>query len=488
MSSGNYDLAYVVNGTIEHTSGSKQDSQVIMFRPGPDGKTRIAWRHRSFGADRWDNWNLADDYSAVRDTTMLNPWEGVAGSINPANVFGMTDGPQGQKIGHYYSNKGMDSDYSSYTVTVVSKGFKLVSHDEIQETFSEAKIPTNLSSRLRTVHGLSPRMTGSATNQTPEKWITQATDFSTTRWASGMFAAHPRGAYNFSPFAGVVAPTPAGEKVVIEKRTFETHYTRPNGEVYYSRSIGEHADVDVLIKAREHNENVLLYGPPGTGKTALAEAAYCSDGESELITLLGTAETEIADFVGAYTQRPGEGFVWVDGPLVEAMEQGKVLLIDEIGLIDPKVLSVVYSVMDGRGELRVTQNPDRGTVHAESGFFVIAATNPHAPGVQLSEALISRFTVQVEVDSDYELAEHLGVNKKVVKAAKLLDKQRLNGTVLWAPQLRELFAYKRNKEIFGANFAARSLIAGAPEIDRLNVADVLSKALGETLSPLRMEG
>jgi MoxR-like ATPase len=180
--------------------------------------------------------------------------------------------------------------------------------------------------------------------------------------------------------------------------------------------------------------------------------------------------------------------VWVDGALVQAMEQGKVLLIDEIGLIDPKVLSIVYSVMDGRGELTVTQNPDRGTVKAKDGFFVIGATNPNAIGVQLSEALLSRFTIQVEVNSDYELAEHLGVNKKLVNASRLLDRQRQNGTVMWSPQLRELFAFQRNEKIFGLNFSARSLIAGAPEIDRDNVADVVSKALGTTLSPLRMEG
>jgi MoxR-like ATPase len=48
----------------------------------------------------------------------------------------------------------------------------------------------------------------------------------------------------------------------------------------------------------------------------------------------------------------------------KAAESGGVYFIDEIGLIDPKVLSIVYGLMDGRREITVTANPERGTVKA----------------------------------------------------------------------------------------------------------------------------
>ena len=100
--------------------------------------------------------------------------------------------------------------------------------------------------------------------------------------------------------------------------------------------------------------------------------------------MLGTEDTEVSDFIGAYTTRGGGGYGWTDGALVEAMERGCGLFVDEIGVIAPKMLTTLFSVMDGRDEIRITANPDRGIVKAQPGFFVLAATNPHAPGVRLS--------------------------------------------------------------------------------------------------------
>lgn len=253
-----------------------------------------------------------------------------------------------------------------------------------------------------------------------------------------------------------------------------SYFTRPNGDKYFHRQwgpTGTFNDVQVLQLAKENMQFPLLYGPPGTGKTAMVEAAFGGD----LITILGTGDTELADLVGGYIQDEGGSFVWVDGPLLEAAEQGRPLLIDEIGIIDPKVLTVVYGLMDGRREYKVTANPARGTVKAIDGFFVIGATNPNAPGVRLSEALLSRFTLQVEVTTDYAMALQLGVDKHIVAAAKSLDQRARDGQLSWAPQFRELLAYRDVAKVFGTDFAAENLIASAPEDMRDDVIATLSK-------------
>src|SRR6056297_703169 len=199
--------------------------------------------------------------------------------------------------------------------------------------------------------------------------------------------------------------------IQVAEMSGEDEYLRPNGEVYYARKWGTHTDVNVLKTAREQTHKAfsgqggapmftLLYGAPGCGKTAMVEAAFGDN----LFTILGTGDTEVADMVGGYVQTPSGGFEWVDGDLIKAAESGGVYFIDEIGLIDPKVLSIVYGLMDGRRELTVTANPDRGTVKAHDEFYVVAATNPNAPGVRLSEALLSRFTVQTEMTTDWNLA------------------------------------------------------------------------------------
>jgi nitric oxide reductase NorQ protein len=255
-------------------------------------------------------------------------------------------------------------------------------------------------------------------------------------------------------------------------------YPRPNGDIYYSRKWGDHIDVTVIRKAREHNKTVLAYGAPGCGKTALFDAAL-----TDLYTIMGTGDTETADFIGSYVQTPKGGFEWVDGPLVRAMEEGAALLIDEIGLIDPKVMSIVYSVMDGRKELVITANPERAVVKAKDGFYIVAATNPNAPGVRLSEALLSRFTLHVEMTTDWNLARKLGCGSAIVGAAQNLAKRQEKGDISWAPQFRELLAYRDTAKIFGQKFAVQNLIASAPEIDRGEVMQTLSKLMGEEYTP-----
>lgn len=288
---------------------------------------------------------------------------------------------------------------------------------------------------------------------------------------------------------------PRKKPAVIEVETMEGEesYIRPNGETYFGRKWGTHSDVLALRKARELTSSVfggakgsamftMLYGAPGCGKTALVEAAFGED----VYTLMGTGDTEVADMVGGYVQTPAGGFEWVDGDLVRAAEEGKVYFIDEIGLIDPKVLSVVYGLMDGRRELTITANPERGTIKADPAFYVVAATNPNAPGVRLSEALLSRFTVQTEMGTDWNLARKMGVPTPLVTAAQNLSKKMNAGETSWAPQMREMLAFRDIAEGFGTDFAISNLLAASPEMDRATVADVLTRVYGEEHKPAKI--
>lgn len=258
----------------------------------------------------------------------------------------------------------------------------------------------------------------------------------------------------------------------------EDTYTRPNGEAYYTRAWGEHRDVPVIRKARAVNRSVFLYGPPGTGKTALVEASF----GTELVTIMGTGDTEVGDLVGGYIQLADGSYEWKDGPLVIAAIKGLPILIDEIGLINTKVLSVLYSLMDGRRELVVTANPARGIIKAKEGFFVIAATNPNAPGVMLSEALLSRFAIHAEVRTDWALLRRLlgDKYKDLLTLATNLSGNYDTGEASWAPQYREVMDFVALVDTFGVAFAAANLIASAPEGERPTVASKLNLAYGAT--------
>lgn len=283
-----------------------------------------------------------------------------------------------------------------------------------------------------------------------------------------------------------VEPRELGEAIAemesVEALEGNEFYERPNGDKYYARQWGENVDVEVLRKAREAGQYVMLYGVPGTGKTAMVEAAF----PEELYTLLGSGDTEVSDLVGSYVQTPSGDFEWIDGVLTKSAEEGKVLFIDEVGLIDPKVMAIVYGLIDGRRELTITANPERGTIKAKEGFWVVSATNPNVAGVRLSEALLSRFTIQAELTTDWALAKKLGVPHQAVVASQNLSKKMENGETSWSPQMRELLAFRDLAKEFGTKWAIQNLLAGAPEIDRAVASDVFSRVFGESVMPAKI--
>jgi hypothetical protein len=142
--------------------------------------------------------------------------------------------------------------------------------------------------------------------------------------------------------------------------------------------------------------------------------------------------------------------------------------------------------MDGRRELQITVNPERGTIKAHPNFYVVAATNPNAPGVRLSEALLSRFVIQAEMTTDWALSKKLGVPAILVTAAQNLYRKQLDNQVSWSPQMRELLAFRDIATTFGTSFAISNLISASPEGDRAIVTDVLSRAFGEEVKPAKI--
>jgi MoxR-like ATPase len=244
--------------------------------------------------------------------------------------------------------------------------------------------------------------------------------------------------------------------------------------------LADMADVDALRKLRAAGVPALLYGPPGTGKTSLVEAAF-----ADVITVAGDGDTTVADFVGEYTQRPDGTFEFIYGPLITAMTEGRPLFIDDTTLIAPPVLAVVYPAMDGRREIRVKAHKGEA-VTAADGFYVIGGHNPGVHGAVLTEALSSRFSLQVKVGTDYDLARSLKIDTRAITAARNLALRQTHGEIGWSPQLRELIAFQRITTVLGLDAAIANLAGVAPEEDRDVVTDVITKTFGRSITPLAL--
>ncbi len=300
-----------------------------------------------------------------------------------------------------------------------------------------------------------------------------------TKAAAGGMSTAPAPKPAAKPEPAPAAPPPAAPAPA--PALAPSGVTRPNGAIYRPRALADIPDVDALRRLRAAGIAALLYGPPGTGKTSLVEAAF----GNEVITVAGDGDTTTGDVVGDYTQRDDGSYEFVYGPLITAMTEGKVLFIDDATLISPAVLAVTYPAMDGRGEVTVKAHKGE-TIKAADGFYVIGGHNPHVHGAVLTEALSSRFTVQVKVGTDYDLAHALKIDPRAISAAQDLAGRQAKGEIGWSPQLRELIGYQRTAAALGENAAAANLAGIAPEEDQDVVAAALRKAFGRTITPLAL--
>lgn len=338
---------------------------------------------------------------------------------------------------------------------------------------------------LRTLHGHGQVDLVSAN---PERYASNAATEAAAKGTTTSTAASTAASATASTGAGVGAPFEVVAETTVTVAPPKTGASagpvgpvaRPNGQLYHPRSLSGLADVDALRKLRDAGIPALLYGPPGTGKTSVVEAAF-----PDLLTVAGDGDTTVADFVGEYTQTPDGRYVFVHGPLIQAMRQGRALFIDDATLIAPTVLAAVYPAMDGRKRIVVKANGGE-EVEAAEGFYVVAGHNPGVHGAVLTDALASRFAAQIEVTSDYDLAVQLKVDRKAIRVARNLATRVAKGEIGWAPQLRELLAYQKIADALGADAAAGNLIGIAPEDDQETVAQVVRDTFGKPVQPLAL--
>ena len=161
---------------------------------------------------------------------------------------------------------------------------------------------------------------------------------------------------------------------------------------------GNFGDVKKIIQSRLFYPTFIT-GLSGNGKTFSVEQA-CSQLKRELIRVNITIETDEDDLIGGFRLLNGET-VWHNGPVVEALERGAILLLDEIDLASNKILCL-QSVLEGKG---VFLKKIGRYVKPTDGFNVVATANTKGKGSDdgrfigtnvLNEAFLERFPVTFE--------------------------------------------------------------------------------------------
>ena len=163
-------------------------------------------------------------------------------------------------------------------------------------------------------------------------------------------------------------------------------------------SFGNFTDIKKIIKSRLFYPSFIT-GLSGNGKTLLVEQA-CAVLKRELIRVNITIETDEDDLIGGFRLVNGET-VWHNGPVIEALERGAVLLLDEVDLASNKILCL-QSILEGKG---VFLKKIGKFIQPKEGFNVIATANTKGKGSEdgrfigtnvLNEAFLERFAVTFE--------------------------------------------------------------------------------------------
>ena len=161
---------------------------------------------------------------------------------------------------------------------------------------------------------------------------------------------------------------------------------------------GNFGDIKKIIQSRLFYPTFIT-GLSGNGKTLSVEQA-CAQLKRELIRVNITIETDEDDLIGGFRLVNGET-VWHNGPVVEALERGAVLLLDEVDLASNKILCL-QSVLEGKG---IFLKKIGRYVQPAAGFNVIATANTKGKGSEdgrfigtnvLNEAFLERFPVTLE--------------------------------------------------------------------------------------------
>ena len=203
---------------------------------------------------------------------------------------------------------------------------------------------------------------------------------------------------------------------------------------------GNYSDVKKIIQSKMFYPTFIT-GLSGNGKTFSVEQA-CAQLGRELIRVNITIETDEDDLIGGFRLVNG-ATVWHDGPVIQALNRGAILLLDEVDLASNKILCL-QSILEGKG---VFLKKVGRFVKPANGFNIFATANTKGKGSDdgrfigtnvLNEAFLERFALTFEQDyptpkTEQKILEKVAINYGV------LDKDFCENLANWADIIRKTF-------------------------------------------------
>ena len=206
---------------------------------------------------------------------------------------------------------------------------------------------------------------------------------------------------------------------------------------------GHFKDIKQIVSSKTFYP-IFITGLSGNGKTMNVSQA-CAQTKRECIRVNITIETDEDDLLGGYRLQDGQT-VWQNGPVIEAMERGALLLLDEIDLASNKIMCL-QPILEGNGVFLKKINK---FVKPVEGFNVIATANTKGQGSDdgkfigtniLNEAFLERFPITVEQSYPTNKIETKILNNVMTEKGltKNSDVDFAMNLVTWADIIRKTY-------------------------------------------------
>ena len=206
-------------------------------------------------------------------------------------------------------------------------------------------------------------------------------------------------------------------------------------------TFGDYSSVKSIIASKKFYP-IFITGLSGNGKT-LGVTQACAEKKREMIRVNITIETDEDDLLGGYRLRDGQT-VWQNGPVIEAMERGAVLLLDEIDLASNKIMCL-QPILEGNGVFVKKINK---FVKPALGFTVVATANTKGKGSEdgqfigtnvLNEAFLERFPITFEQKYPSVKIE-TKIISKMLETESVKDDEYATNLVNWADIIRKTYS------------------------------------------------
>jgi hypothetical protein len=206
---------------------------------------------------------------------------------------------------------------------------------------------------------------------------------------------------------------------------------------------GYFKDIKSIVSSKQFYP-IFITGLSGNGKTMNVSQA-CAQAKRECIRVNITIETDEDDLLGGYRLQEGQT-VWQNGPVIEAMERGAILLLDEIDLASNKIMCL-QPILEGNGVFLKKINK---FIKPAPGFNVIATANTKGQGSNdgkfigtniLNEAFLERFPITVEqAYPTNKIESKILLNVMSEKGlTKKDDESFASNLITWADIIRKTF-------------------------------------------------